>query len=295
MTTTPSPVFILAPPRSFTSVMCGVIGSHPELMALPEVNLFAADTLEALAALHARRQRFRHGLLRAVAEIGIGGQTEEDIAAADEWLNANAGATTGEIYADLAAFAAPRRLVDKSPVYVLEDGALDRIIAAFPDSRFIHMTRHPWGTCQSMVSLRRYIAEQGGFMPRSDVDPDTFWLAPHLRVKEFLESVPAEQWLRMRGEDVLADPDLYLPQIAEWLGLDTSAKAIAAMKQPERSPFAGEGPANAKFGNDPGYMNSPELRPYRPKILRLDDPAPEGVAGNVTEDLRFYANLFGYE
>ncbi len=292
---TPAPVFILAPPRSFTSVMCGVIGSHPQLLALPEVNLFAADTLEALSALHAKRQRFRHGLLRAVAEIGIGGQSEEDIVAADNWLNSHADATTGEIFSDLASFAAPRRLVDKSPVYVLEDGALDRIIDAFPDALFIHMTRHPWGTCQSMVSLRRYIGEKGGFIPRDDVDPETFWLKPHLRVKEFLDSVPAVQWMRMRGEDVLSNPDLYLPQIAEWLGVDTAASAIEAMKHPETSPFAGEGPANAKFGNDPGYMSSPELRPYTPKTLRLDEPAPEGVSNTVTDDLRFYANLFGYE
>jgi hypothetical protein len=38
------PLFILAPPRSFTSVICGMIGQHPQMYGLPEVNLFAGET-----------------------------------------------------------------------------------------------------------------------------------------------------------------------------------------------------------------------------------------------------------
>ncbi|MGZ9812067.1 sulfotransferase family protein [Pseudoroseicyclus sp. H15] len=290
-----APLFILAPPRSFTSVMCGVIGSHPEMMALPEVNLFAGGTLEELGKWHGRRRRLKHGLLRAVAELGLGGQSEADIDAADTWLNERLSESTGQIYADLAAWAAPKRLVDKSPIYVLEDGALDRIDAAFPEAKFIHMTRHPHGTLKSMVELRNYISKAGGIAGRGGVDPETFWLQPHLRAKEFLDSLPASRWMRVRGEDLLSDPDLYLPQIAEWLGVSTAPEAIAAMKQPELSPFAGEGPANATYGNDPGYMSSPELRPYTAKPLRLDDPVPDGVTGPYSPVLRFYAELFGYE
>jgi hypothetical protein len=63
----------------------------------------------------------------------------------------------------------------------------------------------------------------------------------------------------------LADPDPYLTQIAEWLGLRTDKEAIEEMKHPERSPYAGFGPINAVAGNDPNFLSDPRLRPYRPK------------------------------
>jgi hypothetical protein len=289
------PVFILAPPRSFTSVVSAMIGQHPELYGLPEVNLFAADTVGELDRWHGMRRRLRHGLLRAVAELGLGGQDEAAIETADAWLRQNTHVRTAQIHGDLAAWAGPRRLVDKSPIYVIDEGALERIWSAFPAARFIHMTRHPVGTLTSMLGLRDYVQKAGGIAARgATTDPDRFWLQPHARAKAFLDSLPADRWIRMRGEDLRADPDLYLPQIAEWLGLRTDSAAIAAMKHPEKSPFARMGPPNARFGNDPGFMEQPALRPYAGKPASLDDPLPDGVTGPFSESLRHYAGLFGY-
>jgi len=291
----PDPLFILAPPRSFTSVVCGMIGQHPQLYGLPEVNLFAGDTLDDLARWHRLRPRLRHGLLRAVAELGLGGQSEEDIDSAEDWLRQHHDVDTGEIYRDLAEWADPKRLVDKSPIYVIDEFALERMYEAFPDARFLHLTRHPWATCKSMVGLREYIKQAGGRPGRFGLDPDKVWLRPHVRVKEFLEVIPVGQWLRVRGEDLMAEPDLYLPQVAEWLGIRTDAVAIEAMKHPETSPFACMGPENAQYGNDPGFMEKPALRPYRAKPIHLDDSLPDGVDSEFSDALRHYANLFGYE
>lgn len=289
------PLFILAPPRSFTSVVCGMIGQHPDLYGLPEVNLFAGDTLADLSRWHRMRPRLRHGLLRAVAELGLGGQDEQDIDTAAAWLDEHADVASGEVYHDLVEWAGPRRLVDKSPIYVIDEFALERIYAAFPDARFLHLTRHPWGTCKSMVGLRDYIQQAGGRPGRFDLDPNQAWLQPHTRVKEFLDSIPSGQWLRLQGEQLLGDPGLYLPQIAQWLGIRTDAEAIEAMKHPETSPYACMGPENAQFGNDPGFMENPALRPYKAKPASLDDPLPEGVSGEFSDALRHYANLFGYQ
>ena len=63
------PLFILAPPRSFTSVSCGMIGQHPQLLGLPETNLFARADYNQLALLFRVRPRLQHGLLRAIAEL----------------------------------------------------------------------------------------------------------------------------------------------------------------------------------------------------------------------------------
>jgi hypothetical protein len=44
------------------------------------------------------------------------------------------------------------------------------------------------------------------------------------------------------------------------------------MKHPEESPFACFGPPNALFGNDPGFLKEPALRPYKVKPQELESP-----------------------
>ena len=295
------PVFILAPPRSFTSVVCGMIGRHPQLFGLPEVNLFGGETLDDLGRWHRMRPRLRHGLLRAVAELKMGRQDERSVEDAEQWLRGDESATTADIYHELAALAAPRKLVDKSPMYVLEDGCLDRIHRAFPSARYIHLVRHPLATGRSMVGLRNTIKERGGLARQGgrgegpSVSLDTFWLQPHLRAKEYLDAQPVDSWIRIRGEDLMADLDRGLAQLAEWLDIRTDRDAIEEMKHPERSPFARPGPSNARYGNDPSFMELPALRPWAPKHEdRLDDPLPEGVSAEMPDVLRHYAELWGY-
>ena len=89
------PLFILAPPRSFTSVTCGMIGQHPEMYGLPETNLLARDTYQHLKALYKVRGRFQHGLLRSIAQLAFGEQTEDNVTVAIEWLEKHASVATG--------------------------------------------------------------------------------------------------------------------------------------------------------------------------------------------------------
>lgn len=303
------PLFILAPPRSFTSVMCGMIGQHPEMYALPEVNLFAADDYEGLGRLYSRRPGFRHGLLRAIAELGLGGQTEENINVARKWLEEHSEVSSADIYNDLVDWASPRRLVDKSPIYVYSAETLQRIKRAFPGAYFMHLTRHPRATCDSILKLRDVVKEgmdkmRVGEKARALVkkrydniaqieDPDSLWLQPHARIIELLEDIADERQMRIKGEDFMTNPDDFLVRIAEWLGISTDKDAIAAMKHPENSPFACYGPKNAKFGNDPSYLESPGLREYVPREYSLQ-PLEGDPDSALSEDLMQCAMYFEY-
>lgn len=290
------PVFILAPPRSYTSVGCGMIGQHPQLYGLPEVNLFAGQTLEHLSRWYRLRPRFQHGLLRATAELGLGGQEPEDIEAAKLWLEELSDMETGEIYHDFAEWAAPRILVDKSPMYSYDRDAYERMVYWFPEARFIHLTRHPRGTCESLYKMRQDM-EKGGKGPGGgdlQLDPDKVWLEPHRQITDFLSTLPEEQHLRLRGEEFLSAPDAYLVQICDWLGLRSEPEDIEAMKHPENSPFACMGPRNALFGNDPGFLKQPELKEYRPKPMSLDGPLSYGDDQHFSPETRELAGMFGY-
>ncbi len=289
-----APLFILAPPRSFTSIVCGMVGQHPELYGLPEVNLFGGDTVRHLSRWYFVRPRFQHGLLRAIAELGLGSQTEEDVDAAKQWLREQANRSTGDVYKDLVEWAAPRRLVDKSPMYVYEPDAFERAKEAFPDARYLHLTRHPRSTCESLVKLMADIKDQGGRSGGFDANPDSVWRDPHVQIMEFLEGIPAQNHLRVKGEDLMADPRNYLRQICEWLEIRQDEEAIEAMMHPENSPYACEGPPNAKFGNDPSFMEKPALREYRVPDVSLEGPLDYDANLYFSDTLRHYANMFGY-
>jgi hypothetical protein len=290
------PLFILAPPRSFTSVVCAMLGQHPQLYGLPEVNLFAGGRLGDLQRWYRLRPRFQHGLLRAIAELGLGAQNEATIVAAQRWCAEQVELTTATVFDDLRHWAAPRMPVDKSPLYAYAPGALERIRQAFPGARFLHLLRHPYTTCESFQKMRRQIHEEGGQPFDFAFNPEKIWLEPHLRIAEFLETVPVAQTLRLRGEVLLADPDCYLPQLAQWLGLDAGPAAIAAMKHPERSPFARLGPINARYGNDLGFMENPALRRFSPPAVTLETSWElGGRVWPLSAVLRHYAEFFGYQ
>jgi hypothetical protein len=287
-----------------------MIGQHPQMYGLPEVNLFAGEDYEDLGRVYRLRPGFRHGLLRAVAELGLGDQTEENINVAKAWLEEHKNISTADIYCDLADWSRPSRLVDKSPIYVYSLESLQRIKAAFPEAYYIHLTRHPQATCESVYKLREVVKDGMDKLQVGDrvrkmaqgrndklaqvTDPDSLWLKPHMRIIEFLDDIPGERKKQIKGEDFLSDPDDHLYQIVDWLEISDDKDDIESMKHPEQSPYAGYGPLNARFGNDPGFLKDPELREYKPRDYSLEGDI-EGNPGAVfSEDLMQCAMFFGY-
>ena len=273
----PAPIFILAPPRSFTSVICGVIGQHPELFDSPELNLFCAQTMSRFIGL----TRLHMGLKRFVAQLYAGEQTVEAVGMANNWLLARRDRTTAEVHRELCAKVAPRILVQKSPRYQRRLAHMETVLEAFPTARFIHLVRHPRGMCQSYMEMHdsatQLLACTGlGAVDRSGpepvADPQILWHDYNLRILRFQQRVDPTRWLRIRGEDFLAEIDAHLESLCAWLSISTAPEAIAAMKRPEASPFACFGPLNAVFGNDPKFLRDPQLRPYRGRPQSLDGP-----------------------
>jgi hypothetical protein len=107
--------------------------------------------------------------------------------------------------------------------------------------------------------------------------------------------MPPGQAIRLRGEDLMEDPELYLRQICQWLGISEDAAAIDAMKRPEESPFACLGPPNAMFGNNADFLRNPGLRIGRPSTPAISTALPwladEGYFGRQTIEL---ARQLGY-
>jgi len=278
-----APLFLLAPPRSYTSLMNAMLGQHPQCFGLPELCLFNVERLIELWIRTSDEMggeaRMRHGLLRAVAEIYAGEQTMASVQMASHWCAARQHCTTAEVYRELVAKIHPLVAVEKSPAYTIDVKRMVRIREAFPDARFLHLTRHPVGQCKSVMSLYEgtYALRVNSIEfleDRAIIEPQFAWHDSNVNILDFLDTVPANQQMRIRGEDVMNDPKKYLALICRWLGLRDDDAAIEEMMHPERSPFACFGPIDALFGNDPNFLSGPSFRPHRVKVPTLDQPVP---------------------
>jgi hypothetical protein len=305
------PLFILAPPRSCTSVVGAMLGRHPQTYGIPETHLFGRETLAVWWKwTEDPSHGSKAGLLRTVAELFFGGQTAATVWRARGWLRRRLHLTTGAVVELLAQRLHPRMLVEKSPNVVYYATSLKRAYAMFPEARFLHLLRHPRAHGESVLKyvewaqktwperLGRSTVTAGNFplthwtrglctfppaspapgedpepeLPEGSLDPQWSWYTLNRNIVDFLDGVPAAQVRRVRSEDLLADPDSFLYELVTWLGLRDDPEAIEEMKHPERSPFASFGPLGARGGNDYFFMKSPVLRPASAKPMSLDGP-----------------------
>jgi len=295
-----------------------MLGQHPDMYGFPETQLFVSETLlEQWGGKLQAKPTMKHGLLRTVAELYFGGQTEATINLASGWLRRRAHFNTGHLFELLVERVSPRMPVEKSPNVVYHIGSLRRMLRFFPHSRFIHLLRHPKRHGESNVAFCKKITALGGrphpwmfssFLHSPDagnrcaklvrtgvLDPQHGWYVHNLNILKFLEYVPGKQQMRIRGEDLLANPDGILREIADWLGLRSDEKAVADMKHPERSPYAFIGPPGARWGNSDFFLKDPELRSDRLKPQSLEGtPSWLDSGQQLLPEVKELARQFGY-
>jgi hypothetical protein len=248
-------------------VVTTMIGQHPDLASLPELKLFAYRTigeLEDSLPRFLREQGFTHrspGLVRALAEIEFGDQKPASIERALAWLGDRRRWAGAHVLDVLLARLAPRVAVEKSPENVAHGAALERVTRAYPNARYLHLTRHPVTTQVSIVEYRARTVPSHP-LPGQPMAGVAAWLDVHGRIVRFLARQPPERVMRVRAEDVLNDPERQLAAVARWLGLRSDTAAIEAMSHPEASPFARFGPAGSGVtgGHDPGFLANPTPR-----------------------------------
>jgi len=257
-----------------------MIGQHPQLYGVPELNLFVADRLEQIwEQMVGMRQIQLHGLLRTVAHLYAGEQTLSAVDMARRWIFLRLKSSTAEIYWALCNRTAPLRIIDKSPIYVDKPANLQRMDAAFPQAHYIHLLRHPLTQGESIMriadgamALLTNSIDYSTDPPT--IDPQIAWYRVQKNILDFLKTVPVDRQLCLHGEDVLTDPENHLRQICRWLGISDSDDSYQAMLHPEESPFARLGPLGAHLGNDINFLRSPFFKPGKIRPSSLESPLP---------------------
>ena len=217
-----APLFILAPPRSYTSLFNAMIGQHPQAYGLPELNLFNVTHLRHLwhrvsDDIGGDTNR-RHGLLRAVAEIYGGEQSAATVVMAHHWAAARQDRATGEVYREIVDKLHPLVPVEKSPAYTVSSERLNRIYETFPEARFVHLVRHPIPQSKSVLKLNNgvfaiFVNSFDFTEDEAVLDPQICWHDINVKILRFLEQVPDEQQLRIRGEVFMGNPERTLSSV----------------------------------------------------------------------------------
>jgi amino acid adenylation domain-containing protein len=211
-------VFILSPPRSGTTLLRVMLAGHSCIFAAPELQLLNFDTLaQRRAALVGPYSPWREGTIRAVMELeGCDARSATELMESHE----RNGLTAKAFYGWLQERAGDRVVVDKSPTYALDLEALRNAEHGFEEPRYIHLIRDPLAMSRSFES---YHMDQ--ILPLLE-NPysgralgELVWTLSHRNILEFAEGVPPERLLRLRFEDLVADPRAAMTEVARFLGL----------------------------------------------------------------------------
>lgn len=294
------PVFVLAPPRSYSTVVTAVLGGHPDIHAFPELVLFQYADVRGLfeAAEHpdpiqaAFRRANLVGLVRAVAWSHDRDQSPGALDAARRWIDEHADWTGAQMMRYLLDRVAPLVPVEKSPVTLGDSAAFARCREAFPNARLLHLTRHPVSAQQSL--WEHWTLRHGHMAPtKRRVTNASVWYRSHLRAVRALDELPAHQWRRVQGEELLRAPEKVLPELLDWLGLDSDPGIVRGMLATERWTYASP-TANRAHGGDPKFYAAPELRPIaEPGPVEFD---PEwGLSDPTCRRMTLLAKYLGYD
>ena len=295
----PEPVFILSPPRSFSTITLALLAGHPQIFGFPELLVFANERVSDLIGDDGteaerfppeyRRTRLS-GVFRAIAQVHEGVQSQDALDRARAWLLERTDWPTTGVLDELLEHVGPLVGVEKSPDTVATDESLARCLDHYPKARFLHLTRHPVATQRSMQEQNpQYLTNK----KVRAVGAATSWYLSHRRIMARLAELPDDQWMRVRGEDLLREPELYCRRLLDWLGLDSSEGVIDRMLRTEAWQFADNGPSGGLYGGDHKFLSDPRLRPAPdPGPVRFD---PEwGLLDEMCDRMTGLAHELGY-
>ncbi len=294
------PLIILCPPRSFSSVVCAMIGRHPELYAFPELNLFVTDRVETLLGLSENREfiglgNYVSGIVRTIAETYFSGQGTAELACARAWLESRRESSTQAIMNDILVRIDPSGGVEKSTRTALSQISLERALGYYPQARFLHLTRHPATAVDSMRRCQTLLSPEGS-AAWNDAGVREYcgkiWLHAHRSILRFTSALPSHQSLRVKAEEIVRDPDEHLSRLMSWLDLPCEPSDLGRMKHPETWPFACHA-RGLPYDCDSSFLADPHLReiPHDPPLELI---GTWGLSRTLATGLIEIGARFGY-
>jgi len=284
----PPAIFILSPPRSGTTLLRIMLAGHRDLFSATELQLLGFGTMQERANAYVGRfSGWLDGLIRSVMDIE---RLDAEAAKATIHAAEAEGVTTKAFYRRLQDAIQPRLLVDKSPSYAMDPGALRKAEADFDGALYIHLVRNPVPMIESFI--RHHMdqvlhIDEHPFTPRQLAE--LLWTLSHRNVVEFLTAVPRERWVRVRFEDLVTDPEAQMETLCRSLGLPFDPAVLRPYEGVESKMVDGVYPESAPMG-DPNFLARGRIDPTTAQMGT--EPAESLALGAPTLEL---AASFGYD
>lgn len=226
-------VFVLAPPRSGTTLLRVLLGGHSRLFAPPELELMPFNTLKERNQIHTGRNTFwLEGTLRAVMELqDIDAEAAKELMAERE----ASGMSIKDFYGEIQKWMGDRILVDKSPSYVLDPLILKRIEDTFEDPLYIHLHRHPMGMIHSFEEAKLhqiFFRYPHSFTPKQLAE--LIWLHSHHTVSDFLTSIPAERQITVGYEKLTRSAEQEVERMCGFIDVDFEPEMLAIYEEGDK-------------------------------------------------------------
>src|SRR5215204_983386 len=222
-------IFILAPPRSGTTLLRVMLGGHSHFFSPPELELLSFNTLaERKQAFSGAFSFWLEGALRAIMEIkGCGAEEAASIMRGLEERDLS----TKEFYRLMQEWIGDRTLVDKTPSYALHTSILQRAEVDFENAFYIHLLRHPCGMIRSFeeAKLDHIFFRYAHPFSRREL-AEMIWTISHQNILEFLQDVPIGRQYQLKFEDLVSRPRESLEQICNFLGVEFHSDMLQPYK-----------------------------------------------------------------
>jgi acyl transferase domain-containing protein/ubiquinone/menaquinone biosynthesis C-methylase UbiE len=216
-------VFIVSTPRAGSTLLRVMLAGHPQLFSPPELHLLPFSHFgERSDVLKANHQQFlEEGLTKTLCELkGIGADDAKAITSS--WALQNISIKS--IYQELQSLCPTKLLVDKSPSYAADVATLERAESLGANPFYIHLVRHPLAVMESFVRNR--------FDKLFSIKEDPWAFAAQLwhrynaNIDKFLSGIPSERWIRIRYEDLVAQPLTITRELLHRMNLEFDARVL---------------------------------------------------------------------
>ena len=283
----PQAIFVLAPPRSGTTLLRVMLGGHPESFAPPEMQLLLFNSLlDRKRAFSGRNSFWLEGTIRALMEIN-GCDGDEAKALMEQYEQD--GMSAKEFYALIQRSIGGKRLVDKTPSYAMDLQVLKRAERYFDNTLYIHLLRHPYAMIRSFEEARldQIFRYDTRFKTRELAE--LIWTISHQNIIEFLKDIPPERQHRLSFEELVRQPETVIGTLCQFLGLDLHPNMLEPQQRRKGSMTDGLHGQSRMLGD----VKFHSYKTIDPKVAdRWRDERPEGALGKETWET---AGLIGYE
>jgi LPS sulfotransferase NodH len=280
----PAAAFVLSPPRSGSTLLRKMLANHPALFVPPEPNLLMFERMGRRRAL---TEQLESGWIRSGPQA-IWQQLDQTPAQSVDELE-NEDARTQAVYRMIQTHCGGRMLVDQSPLNAAHVAWLGRAESIFESPKYIHLVRHPRACNDSFVRVRIHRLAHD-FLGLYDENPwclaEKIWVRFHQNILaqyERLQQINASElrYLRVRYEDLIADPVQELTRICTFLDLPFEPIML--------DPFSGKA-AELTGPGDPNWNLRSKVD--RSRIEAWQQQAPTYALGDDASQL---AQQFGYD